>query len=59
MSEQMIRCPIIQQRIINLDTPDEAIVYTADNKVFKIIRAYRPLTRWLLNTGWFDGKKEE
>ena len=54
-----LRIPVLREIIINYGTPDEAIVYLADNKVFKVWRAYNPITRWLLNTGWFDGKKEQ
>jgi hypothetical protein len=55
--EQCFRIPVFKDDICNRDTPDEMIVQRADNKVFNIIRAYRPITRWLLNTGWFDGPK--
>jgi len=57
--EHILRVPGFREALVNVDTPDEAIVYLADDKVFKIIRAYGPITRWLLNTGWFDGKKEQ
>jgi len=57
--DECLRIPIFRQVICNEDTPDEMIVELADNKVFNIIPAYRPITRWLLNTGWFDGKKEK
>jgi hypothetical protein len=53
----MIRVPVFREALVNIDTPDEMIVYLADNKVFKTLRAYGPITRWLLNTGWFDGKE--
>jgi hypothetical protein len=51
--------PIFREALINVDTPDEMIVQFANNKVFNIIRAYGPITRWLLNTGWFDEKKDK
>jgi hypothetical protein len=56
---EYIRIPVISVLSINPGTPDAALVYLADSKVFKIIRAYSPITRWLLNTGWFDGKEEK
>ena len=57
--ELPFQVPIFGARVlINPDTPDEAIVEFVDNKVFKIHRAFGPITRWLLNTGWFDGKSK-
>ncbi len=52
--DDLIRVPIFKADICNAGTPNEMIVERADDKVFKIVRAYRPITRWLLNTGWFD-----
>ncbi len=56
---EFIRIPVFREALVNVDTPDEMIVSLANDKVFKINRAYGPITRWLLNTGWFDGKEEK
>ena len=57
--EPILRVPTFREALVNVDTPDEAIVQLANDKVFRIQRAYGPITRWLLNTGWFDGKQEQ
>ncbi len=50
----MVRIPTFREALVNVDTPDEMIVTLANNKVIHIQRAYGPVTRFLLNTGWFD-----
>ena len=56
--DELVRIPIFLDDVLNEGTPNECIVKRADNKVFKVIYAYGPITRWLLNTGWFDGKEK-
>lgn len=58
-TDDTMRIPIFRNDLLNAGTPDEMIVERADDRVFNVIRAYRPFTRWLLNTGWFDGKKKK
>jgi hypothetical protein len=58
-SDDSFRIPVFKVDIVNPSTPDEMIVQRADDKVFQITPAFRPFTRWLLNTGWFDGKKKK
>lgn len=55
----VIRVPAFREVLLNEGTPDEMIVTLANDKVFKVWRAHYPITRWLLNTGWFDAKKEQ
>ena len=57
--DRIVKIPIFTEQLINEGTPNEQIVRLADGKVYKILWAYGPITRWLLNTGWFNGKKEE
>ena len=56
--DDILSIPRFREALVNVDTPDEMIVSLANDKVFKITRAYGPLTRWLLNTGWFNEKEE-
>ena len=53
MAEKLLQIPIFREALINVDTPDEMIVTLANNKVIHIQRAYGPVTRYLLKTGWF------
>ena len=46
--EPMVRVPVFREDILNEGTPDECIVHRADNKVFKVIYAFGPITRFLL-----------
>lgn len=55
----VIRIPTFREALLNVDTPDEMIVTLANDKVIRIQRAYGPITRLLLKTGWFDGKKQK
>jgi hypothetical protein len=50
-----LRPPVLRTDICNPGTPNEMIVERSDDIICKTIRAYGPITRWLLNTGWFDG----
>lgn len=56
--DKILSIPTFRDELVNPGAPNEMIVTLANDKVIKIWRAHYPLTRWLLNTGWFDGKKE-
>ena len=51
--DAVVRIPVFRKELLNVDTADEMIVTLANDKVIRIQRAYGPVTRWLLNTGWF------